>query len=155
MNIRAIYNGLVLFSTIYYHPSLALSFIHNPPHNNPLSFLPICNCPRYFPAIFIIRTESPVNVVHALFKIAPPGTKIGFQETREGDNFSLNDLTILPPFLPTFGYTSVCDRTRGYHLPPSSSQTFAQGFYSCTNLFRPIDDEGGRFRVALISSGSR
>lgn len=91
-------------------------FIHNPPpHNNPLSFLPICNCPRYFPAIFIIRTESPVNVVHALFKIAPPGTKIGFQETREGDNFSLNDLTILPPFLPTFGYTSVHDRTRGYH----------------------------------------
>lgn len=40
MNIRAIYNGLLLFSTIYYHlPLLSLppspSFYSFPPHNNP------------------------------------------------------------------------------------------------------------------------
>lgn len=35
MNIRAIYNGLLLFSTIYYHPPLSPSFYSFPPHNNP------------------------------------------------------------------------------------------------------------------------
>lgn len=35
MNIRAIYNGLLLFSTIYYHPPPSPSFYSFPPHNNP------------------------------------------------------------------------------------------------------------------------
>lgn len=90
-------------------------------------------------------------------KLPRPERKSVFK--RRG-NFSPNDLTILPPPVPSFGsvgYTSACNLESNKRIPPSILSTNL-----CTRflfLYKSVSTDrpgrGRRFRVALISSGSR